>query len=93
MRTLSAFLLLLPLSAVAQPEPQTLEDHGPVADASGEMLEITVTAARRAQEVLATPASVSRIDGDELAALSAKHQADALNRSAGVYVQRGSGAE
>ena len=52
-----------------------------------------VTATREPRDSLITPASVSRIGGDALAALSAKHQADALNRSAGVYVQRGSGAE
>ncbi len=55
--------------------------------------DIVVTATREARDSLTSPASVSRIDGDDLARLGAKHQADALNRAAGVYIQRGSGAE
>src|SRR6185369_11148608 len=40
-----------------------------------------------------TPASITRIDDETIADVSSKHQADLLNRIAGVYVQRGSGAE
>jgi outer membrane receptor protein involved in Fe transport len=36
---------------------------------------------------------VSRLDGGELAAIGAKHQADVLNQVPGVYIQRGSGEE
>jgi len=55
--------------------------------------EIIVTATREPSDSLTTPASVSRIGADDLAELGAKHQADVLNRGAGVYIQRGSGAE
>jgi outer membrane receptor protein involved in Fe transport len=55
--------------------------------------EVVVTATREPRDSLSTPASVSRIDGDALAELGAKHQSEALNQSAGVYIQRGSGAE
>ena len=65
-----------------------------VAFASGDpATEIVVTASREPQDALTTPASVTRVDADTLEQLSSKHQADALNRSAGVYIQRGSGAE
>jgi outer membrane receptor protein involved in Fe transport len=80
MRTPFILLALLPLVAIAD-------------DGSPEISQIVVTATREPRDALTTPASVSRIGGDELARLSAKHQADALNRSAGVYIQRGSGAE
>src|SRR5689334_924760 len=89
MRTLSVFLLLLPMAAAAQ-QPDDLQDADWV---QGENMDVVVTAARHSQDNLTTPASVSRIGGDELAALDAKHQADALNRAAGVYIQHGSGAE
>src|SRR4030095_11688954 len=55
--------------------------------------EIVVTASREARDSLTSPASVTRLGDTDLAALGARHQADALNRIAGVYVQRGSGAE
>jgi outer membrane receptor protein involved in Fe transport len=55
--------------------------------------EVVVTATREPRDSLTTPASVTRIDGDNLAELSAKHQSEALNQVAGVYIQRGSGAE
>jgi iron complex outermembrane receptor protein len=81
MRTLLTLAALLPLAAFAADE--STEPNA----------EIVVTATREPHDALTTPASVSRIGGEELRALSAKHQADALNRSAGVYIQRGSGAE
>src|SRR6201986_2347149 len=55
--------------------------------------EIIVTATREPTDSLTTPASVSRIGADELAELGPKHQADGRTGSAGVYIQRGSGAE
>ncbi len=84
MRTLLAASALLPLAAAAQ-APQPEEAHAAT--------DIVVTATREPRSALTTPASVSRMGAEELALLSAKHQADALNRNAGVYVQRGSGAE
>lgn len=106
MRALLSIGALLPLVAFASGETQYVPDPAIVnagdldervtddlrriGDTTGE---VVVTATREPRDALTTPASVSRIDGDELGALSAKHQADALNRSAGVYIQRGSGAE
>jgi outer membrane receptor protein involved in Fe transport len=80
MRTPFILLVFLPLAALAD-------------DATPEMSQIVVTATREPRDALTTPASVSRIGGEELERLGAKHQADALNRNAGVYIQRGSGAE
>ncbi len=54
---------------------------------------VVVTATREARDALSAPASVTKIDGEGLAELSAKHQSEALNEIAGVYIQRGSGAE
>jgi outer membrane cobalamin receptor len=39
--------------------------------------EVVVTATREPRDSLTTPASVSRIDGADLAELSAKHQSEA----------------
>jgi iron complex outermembrane recepter protein len=83
MRTLLALPALVLAGAAVAQQPV---DPPPAAD-------IIVTATREPRSALTTPASVSRLDAADLALLSAKHQADALNRSAGVYVQRGSGAE
>jgi iron complex outermembrane receptor protein len=86
MRTLLLIAALLP--AVA-----------PGADESGEPLasegpqDIVVTGTRARQSAAVTPASVSRIDADGLEEIGPHHQADALNRNADVYVQRGGGAE
>lgn len=55
--------------------------------------EIVVTGDREAREALTSPASITRFGSTELDELGSKHQADALNRAAGVYIQRGSGAE
>src|SRR5262245_21400264 len=82
--------VLLPLAAAAA-DSNDAAQQPPHAVASAE--DVVVTASREPRDALTSPASVSRIDGDELALLSAKHQAEALNQSAGVYVQRGSGAE
>src|ERR1041384_2800398 len=72
---------LLPLGAQAEEPPSAPPD------------DIGVTATREPISVRVAPASVSRLDGHDFAAVGAKHQADLLNRAAGVYVQRGSGAE
>lgn len=81
MRKLLVVAACLPLGAIAaEPEPQTAED-------------VVVTATRQPISVNVAPASVSRLDGHDFAAVGAKHQADLLNRAAGVLVQRGSGAE
>jgi iron complex outermembrane recepter protein len=55
--------------------------------------DIVVTATRDSSSARQTPASISRIDAQSIAAIGAKHQADVLSRNAGVYIQRGSGAE
>jgi outer membrane receptor protein involved in Fe transport len=81
--------VLSPLAAVAADSHDPYQP--PTAAISAE--DVVVTASREPRNALTSPASVSRIDGDELALLSAKHQAEALNQNAGVYVQRGSGAE
>jgi outer membrane receptor protein involved in Fe transport len=88
MRYTFILVALLPLAANAD-DPVTQPSKASVA--SGE--DVVVTAAREPRDSLSTPASVSRIDGDALAELGARHQAEALNQSAGVYIQRGSGAE
>jgi iron complex outermembrane receptor protein len=80
MRILPVLLALLPLLAAAAEE---------TADES----EVVVTATREPHDALTTPASVSRVSGADVEFVSAKHQADLLNRNAGVYIQRGSGAE
>ena len=55
--------------------------------------EIVVTATRRAAPALATPLSVSAVGSDALQLLGSTHHAEALNRVAGVMIQRGSGQE
>jgi outer membrane receptor protein involved in Fe transport len=81
MRITSTLVALLPLAAGAADLPESYSD------------DIVVTATRERSVARDTPASVSRIDADTLESLGSKHQADALNRAAGVYIQRGSGAE
>jgi iron complex outermembrane receptor protein len=93
MRTLFTLAAALPIAAFAAAGPTAASDDSVADEAraaaqprSPPAGEIVVTATREPRDALTTPASVSRI-------VSAKHQADALNRSAGVYIQRGSGAE
>ncbi len=88
MRYTLTLVALLPLAANADDSV-----NGPAKTqlASGD--DVVVTATREPRGALTTPASVSRIDGADLAELGAKHQSEALNQSAGVYIQRGSGAE
>jgi iron complex outermembrane recepter protein len=90
MRIPLTLVALLPLAAsaadnsVAEPQ-ESLDESYPD--------DIVVTATRERSVASRTPASISRIDDDTIAAIGAKHQADVLNRNAGVYIQRGSGAE
>src|SRR5688572_12081639 len=88
MRVSLSLLAMLPLGAIAAdvdaqqaPKPQAPE------------VTVVVTATREARDALSAPASVTKIDAEALAELSAKHQSEALNEIAGVYIQRGSGAE
>src|SRR5262245_31234002 len=89
MRMPFIMVALLPVGSVAIAADESTRTPAPVA--SQEV--IVVTATREPSDVLAAPASIARIDGDALALLGAKHQADALNQIAGVYIQRGSGSE
>jgi outer membrane receptor protein involved in Fe transport len=83
MRTTLILAALAPLAASAADEPMETSDPQ----------DIVVTATRDKRSAFQTPASVTRIDQQTIADVGAKHQADLLNRSAGVYIQRGSGAE
>lgn len=87
----SVMAALLPLVAVVAVAAD--ESPGQAAPAASPAEVVVVTASREPRAALTTPASITRIDAEELAALSAKHQAEALNEIAGVYIQRGSGAE
>jgi iron complex outermembrane receptor protein len=82
MRKLLTLVALLPLAANAADE---LEESYPD--------DIVVTATRDRSVASSTPASISRVDDETIEAIGSKHQADVLNRNAGVYIQRGSGAE
>ncbi len=90
MRITLTLLALLPIAASAADESadavvETMEESGPQ--------DIVVTATRDRRSAFSTPASITRIDDETIAEVGSKHQADVLNRIAGVYVQRGSGAE
>jgi len=91
MRTILIVAALLPWAAHATEDPQPVNPAPATGAASEEV--VVVTASRTPKNVMTEPASVSRIGADEIAELSPKHQAEALNRGAGVYIQRGSGAE
>src|SRR5262245_31213798 len=82
---------LLPLGAtVARAGDESPGQPVPVASPAED---VVVTATREPRDALTAPASITRIGGEDLAALSAKHQAEVLNDVAGVYIQRGSGSE
>jgi len=90
MRITLTLLALLPIAASAADESadavvETMEESVPH--------DIVVTATRDRRSAFSTPASITRIDDETIAEVGSKHQADVLNRIAGVYVQRGSGAE
>lgn len=54
---------------------------------------VVVTAERREQSALETPASIFAIPADDLVRIDADHIAEALARAPGVALHRGSGAE
>jgi len=55
--------------------------------------EVVVTSSRRVEARLAVPASISALDAAQLRLIGASHASEALNRIAGVMIQRGSGQE
>lgn len=77
--TAGALALAMPLGAGAAP--------------SASLDEILVTATRQPDALLAYPGSAARLEAAELALLGATHVAEALNRTAGAMLQRGSGQE
>jgi iron complex outermembrane receptor protein len=54
---------------------------------------VVVTASRRAEPRLEFNGSIGSIGGDDIELIGATHAVELLNRSAGVYMQRGSGQE
>jgi outer membrane receptor protein involved in Fe transport len=86
MRYFALLAVLAPFGVIAAEEPANQEQ-----DTTSE--EVVVTATRQPITVTLAPASITRLEGHDFDAVNAKHQADLLNRVAGVYVQRGSGAE
>jgi outer membrane receptor protein involved in Fe transport len=87
MRTTLIFVALAPLAASAA-EETTENTAGYV-----EPQDVVVTATRDKRSASQTPASISRIDDKTIRDIDSKHQAEVLNHNAGVYIQRGSGAE
>ena len=83
MRTSLILMALAPFAASAA--EQTVDPVEPE--------DIVVTATRDKRSAFQTPASISRIDDQTISDIDSKHQADVLNHNAGVYIQRGSGAE
>src|SRR5688572_14972831 len=92
MSTLLALAALLPFAASAADESASPPETDS-SEASPQVQDVVVTATRELISVNVAPASITRIDGHDFASVGTKHQADLLNRAAGVYVQRGSGAE
>ena len=92
MSTLLALAALLPFGASAADESASPAQTDS-SEASPQVQDVVVTATREPISVSVAPASITRIDGHDFASVGTKHQADLLNRAAGVYVQRGSGAE
>ncbi len=90
MRIPLTLVALLPLAASAA--DTSADTVGEATEESGPE-DVIVTATRDKRSAFSTPASIARIDDETIAAVGSKHQADVLNRIAGVYIQRGSGAE
>jgi outer membrane receptor protein involved in Fe transport len=65
----------------------------PSAAARPALAEVVVTAARAREMRLEVPGSIARVDEDALRLIGSRQAAVALNRVAGVMVQRGSGQE
>jgi iron complex outermembrane recepter protein len=101
MRTLLAFLAVTPVAGIAAEPPSASQSPAVTAEsvatsgppASTEVQTIVVTAAREARLLRDTAASLRRIEAREISDLSAKHHDELLNRSAGVFIQHGSGQE
>jgi len=55
--------------------------------------EIVVTAARRPESALRSPASIGRVTSEAIAAVGSTHHSEILNRLPGTLIQRGSGQE
>ncbi len=90
MRILFSLAALFPLATFGADQ----ETPGPAtASQESSPTDIVVTGMRDARSGARTPASVARIGEETISAISPKHQAEVLNTSPGVYVQRGSGAE
>src|SRR6185436_18459947 len=87
---ITLIVALLPIAAYAAEDAQPAN---PPNAGTSPVDVVVVTASRAPKNVMTEPASVSRIGAAEIAELSPKHQAEALNRGGGVYIQRGSGAE
>jgi outer membrane receptor protein involved in Fe transport len=64
-----------------------------LADGAELLSEIVVTARRAPQARIDFPGSIARVSDSDLETLQAPHYSVALNRVAGVHVQRGSGQE
>jgi outer membrane receptor protein involved in Fe transport len=87
MRNLLVLAALLPLaSAAAEPTAANVASDPRAAD-------VVVTATRDRVSASQAPASITRLDGEDFALAGSKHQAELLNQVAGVYIQRGGGAE
>ncbi len=90
MRILFILAALLPLTTRGAEQDAV----GPtIASQESGPVDVVVTGMRDARSAARTPASVARIDEAAITAIAPKHQADVLNSSPGVYVQRGSGSE
>ncbi len=61
--------------------------------AAAQVDEIVVSADRREAANSQTPYSISVLDSDEILRINADHPAEALNRNAGVLINRGNGQE
>lgn len=85
-----------PLVAVAAVAASAWAGAGPAAAAApvaDPLAEVVVTATRRPQARLDVPASLTRVGPGEFGRLDTGHAEEALNRVAGVLIQRGSGQE
>ncbi len=83
LRPVCALLTLLTMAVAATAAAATQDT----------LAEVVVTATRRAESRLDFAGSISSLDAEAVALLGPTHAAEALNRAAGVYLQRGSGQE
>ncbi|MGB8327485.1 MAG: TonB-dependent receptor [Steroidobacteraceae bacterium] len=85
---LPTLAVCLAAAAAAISEGRATEPPAPQA-----LAEIVVTASHTPRRRLEVPVSITRLDAGELSLLGATHHAEALNRIAGVMIQRNSGEE